>query len=331
MGKENMVVQVAMTERCNLRCVQCDLWKAPEKRAEISSGQWLDIFIRLRKWIGRPYLLNIGGGEPFIRRDLADVIKSCSDNDIEVSVVTNATLLDERAISILAPLKNVTVNVSLDGALRETHDSLRGEGVYDKAVGALESFKAKDRKCFIKIASVIMSYNFREIPAILKELIVKRKLADWHIVQAVWVPDCSGAYGREWYKASAHWPVEDSQPELFSVIDELIDLKRREFPITNPVSQIKFFKNYFSRLDEFVVQTSCDIGDRNFIMNPSGKVLLCWNMDPVGDILTQEPEEILNSPAAQECRRRIRACRLPCRILNCNFDLEIDDKAGRGN
>lgn len=317
-------VQVAMTERCNLKCIQCELWKNKNIKNELTTKEWLDIFIRLKEWIGGPYDLDIGGGEPFIRKDLVEIIKFCSEKGIRTQVITNATLLDENSVEILSKIETLTLNVSLDGINQQGHDYFRGKGVYQKLIDTLHIFKAKGRKCHIGTATILMRNNFMEAIGILNKFVIKEKLADGQNLQTLWIPDASGAYSKGWYKESTLWPMENDKERLFAVIDKLLELKKRGAPIWNSIEQIEFFKIYFSRLEEFISSVPCDIGERNFILNPEGKVLLCWNLNPVGDILKESPEEIWNSPLARQRREEIRVCNKPCRILNCNFKMKDD-------
>ena len=316
-------VHVAMTERCNLKCIQCDLWKSKKKRDELSSKQWMKIFIGLRDWLGHSYQLNIGGGEPFIRKDLVEIIEFCSDNDIRTCVITNATLLEENSIKILSKIETLTLNVSLDGVNSYTHNYLRGENVYQRLIEVLRRFKTNERKCRIGIATVLMGYNFMEIMQILNKLVIVDKLADGLIIQALWIPDVTGKYDREWYKKSVLWPLEHEKRALFTVIDELIESQKKGMPVFNPMEQLKFFKIYFDHLERCVANLPCDIGNRNFILNPKGEVLLCWNLNSIGDILKERPEDIWNSLLAEKRRKEIENCNKPCRILNCNFKFDI--------
>jgi len=318
----NLSVQAALTERCNLKCIQCGLWQNEHKKLELTTEQWFSIFLKIKKWIGHSYQLNIGGGEPFMRKDIIEIIKFCVENEIKPCLVTNATLLDQSKIEVLSEIETLTLNISLDGFIPRTHDSLRGDGIYQNIINVLKSFKSNNRKCKIVIATVIMQSNFKEAASILNKLVMEDKLADAQIIQAIWISDPSGKYEKEWYKKNILWPNADEKEDLISRIDELIEFKKRGLALLNPIEHLQFFKLYFTQLEKCVSVLSCDIGDRNFIIDPSGKVLLCWNMKSIGDILEESPDEIWHSPLAIERRKQIEICKMPCRILNCNYNLE---------
>lgn len=76
----------------------------------------------------------ITGGEPLLRRDILDIIDFAMAKLNNVVVVTNSLLLTDELIAELASRENLMIQVSLDGARRETHEYIRGKGTYDRAI-----------------------------------------------------------------------------------------------------------------------------------------------------------------------------------------------------
>lgn len=315
MLKKPSSIQINVTERCNLRCIHCNIWKK-EKIQELTNKEWMEIIIRLKDWLGL-YRLDISGGEPFLRKDFTELIEFCQRNGIKTVVTTNATYFDKNIIMALSEIDNLTLNISLDGADYQTYDYLRGVGgTHKKVLEALYNFKSAHKKCHITIATILMGYNINEIMDIVG-MVVRENLADGINFQALdhnFGPD----YDSNWRRKSNLWPENDKKNMMISVIEQLIALKAQGKPIYNSTSQLEHFKNYFSNIGERLT-SPCDTGNRNFIINPTGKVLLCWNMPPVGDIVKALPEEIWNSPLANARRIGIGTCNRSCRILNCNF------------
>ena len=65
----------------------------------------------------------------------------------------------------------------------------------------------------------------------------------------------------------------------------------------------------------------CEIGLSGFIIDPDGNILICRNMEAIGNIKDDLPEAAWNSKKADEIRKRIALCAKSCRILSCNtFD-----------
>ena len=62
----------------------------------------------------------------------------------------------------------------------------------------------------------------------------------------------------------------------------------------------------------------CEIGYSGFVINPEGTIHICRNMEPIGNIKTDLPEDAWNSKKAEEVRIKIYNCKRSCKILNCN-------------
>jgi len=77
----------------------------------------------------------ITGGQPFLRKDLFQVVNYARKKGLNVSIITDGRLMDEIAFENI--VKNqVRISVSIDGA-QETNDAIRGRGAYAAALSAI--------------------------------------------------------------------------------------------------------------------------------------------------------------------------------------------------
>ncbi|MDD5454643.1 MAG: radical SAM protein [Candidatus Ratteibacteria bacterium] len=317
-------IQISLADRCNLQCKHCQIWKLPYKK-ELIFKEWASVITDLTSWLGS-YDLFIGGGEPFMHKDSLDIIRFCQENEIRTTVNTNATLLNPQSINILSNLSNVNLTISLDGSIPPTHDYLRGvTGTYKKVMDILQQLKNPKRRCSLTIATVLMGYNCDEIIDITK-LVQEKGLADSITFQALEHP-FGMLYDKKWFDKSSLWPKDKKLAKLISVIDKLIILKKHNLKILNSTEQLKIFQKYFlNPLED--IPYKCASGENNFIVNPSGEVLLCWSMPPVASFC-KEPRKIWSSAAANKQRETIHKCNRSCRFLNCNFKISIRGKIDR--
>jgi MoaA/NifB/PqqE/SkfB family radical SAM enzyme len=80
----------------------------------------------------------ITGGQPFLRKDLFEVLDYATEKGLSTSIITDGRLLDEEAVKKI--VKNQTkISVSIDGA-EKTNDAIRGKGAYKAVVSAIERF-----------------------------------------------------------------------------------------------------------------------------------------------------------------------------------------------
>jgi radical SAM protein with 4Fe4S-binding SPASM domain len=73
--------------------------------------------------------LNITGGEPFLRKDLFEILEEMSTAGFAIFLLTNGTLIDKEKAEHLARLGINGVQVSIEGP-EEIHNSIRGKGSF---------------------------------------------------------------------------------------------------------------------------------------------------------------------------------------------------------
>ena len=100
-----------------------------------------------------------------LREDWLEIVQHALDCGLLVSLGTNATLVDERRAAQLAALP-IKVQISLDGASREVHDSIRGEGSYAATVAAIDRLVRAGKARDLVIAFTPMRPNVHEVEAI---------------------------------------------------------------------------------------------------------------------------------------------------------------------
>ena len=62
----------------------------------------------------------------------------------------------------------------------------------------------------------------------------------------------------------------------------------------------------------------CRIGYSGFVINPDGSIHICRNMEAIGNIKEDLPEDAWNSEKAEIVREKIWNCTKSCKILACN-------------
>jgi len=116
-----------LTTQCNLRCNHCPWLK--QKSQDLSTGKWKNIIRELKKRGVR--FLVLEGGEPTLRQDLQELIEFGRSLGMITIVATNCT----RSLKEYRPEMFL---VSIDG-LRDEHDRLRGQGVFNRVVENLST------------------------------------------------------------------------------------------------------------------------------------------------------------------------------------------------
>jgi MoaA/NifB/PqqE/SkfB family radical SAM enzyme len=84
----------------------------------------------------------------------------------------------------------------------------------------------------------------------------------------------------------------------------------------------KYLKN---PTDPELLEKVCQVGVKNFNIDPFGNARLCSIMDVVGNVLVESPADIWKSVNASNQREDIRTCEKFCRVMYCNHK-ELDFK-----
>lgn len=172
-----------LTSRCNHACYHCyqKTVKQVDETPSISSDeistnqiiQFIDsaIPLGLRS-------VKFTGGEPFLRKDMLDLVREAYLRGLQVSIEANGFGISDKAAALLAEY-GVQVSISLDGSNKEVHDGLRGKkGAFDTALTAIKNLKSAG--CEVKVITAVSLCNIKELEKI-AELISIHGVTGWKI------------------------------------------------------------------------------------------------------------------------------------------------------
>ncbi|MEM7343744.1 MAG: radical SAM protein [Chloroflexota bacterium] len=156
-------IVVSISYRCNSKCKTCDVWRKPND--DMTLEEWDKTFANIGKG---PLYFTFTGGEPFMRKDTADMALSAYKH-AKPSVITIPTngILTKQILSQVdrlcagAPKSQIGINLSLD-EVGERHDEIRMvPGNWKKALKTWEELKAlqKEHKNLVLTNHTVIS-NF---------------------------------------------------------------------------------------------------------------------------------------------------------------------------
>lgn len=138
MKKEEFYFQWHFMNSCNLRCAHCyqEGYHFEDMKLEQLLLVAKEISKALNKWnmLGR---ISLTGGEPFLSPYLLNLVDylEVDENIKQFDILTNGTCITLQHIEHLKKSKKLRqIQISLDGPTKETHDLVRGVGIFDKVV-----------------------------------------------------------------------------------------------------------------------------------------------------------------------------------------------------
>jgi len=164
------ILQLLVTRRCNLHCRHC-YWLVgetpPDPPAETIAAAMVQ-FERLARSYGERgrHVLNLSGGEPTLRGDLAELIRLARSRGFAVRLSTNAVDLDLDRARDLARAGLSAAQVSLDGAEGTTYEAVRGAGLWTRAITGVMALRGAGIPVVLSMV-LLPGVNIEEAPRLL--------------------------------------------------------------------------------------------------------------------------------------------------------------------
>jgi radical SAM protein with 4Fe4S-binding SPASM domain len=196
------MIDLAITFRCNSKCVQCDIWKHYIKNPKaIKEELTIEEIRKIFSSYGGLSIIGLSGGEPTLRNDLpeiVDIIENTQKNLKILFITTNGLMPKRTKTFVKQILENrerkglkhrLTLLVSLDGPKKVT-DRIRGiKGDYDKAIETIEALvdlRKKYKNFEIGTSTVCSPYNIDVFEDVLAEIKRVQEKYDLEPTFCVW-------------------------------------------------------------------------------------------------------------------------------------------------
>jgi MoaA/NifB/PqqE/SkfB family radical SAM enzyme len=160
-------VYLEPSSRCNLSCRTCIRQTWSEPQGDMAPEVFAKLVEDLRRF---PHLGSVmlgGFGEPMLHPDILSMVAGLKVLRVEVEMVSNGTLLDERMLAGLLKAGLDRLWVSFDGTEGPGHEHIRQGAHFDEVVASLKRLKVMNResprKMAVGIAFVVTRRNFADL------------------------------------------------------------------------------------------------------------------------------------------------------------------------
>lgn len=284
---------VSVTMLCNSRCIHCDIWK--NKGLDFLPVEFY------RKLPPSLTMVDITGGEPFLRNDLPEVVAAIRDTcpKARILITTNGFLPQKIKKYVGAIVRNdprIAFRLSLDG-WGKTHEKVRRiPNAFEKVMESVSILKAAGVRD-IGLTFTLMKINQTELSTVYEYCRSNALSFSLNVVHDSPIYFGSG-------KTSL-------QPAPQSVRKDFDRLFRRQMQSIKPGDWGKAWFNRYSY--EYMVHhrrpLPCGAGENFFYMDPFANIYMCHLKNwPIGNLRKQSFEEIWSSKAKQQFLPRAKAC-----------------------
>jgi MoaA/NifB/PqqE/SkfB family radical SAM enzyme len=320
---------------CNLECPTCFRWTAKPDEHELTAEQWKTALLKLRNWLGT-FNLTFTGGEPFLRKDILEIFRFAADNGIVTGVVSNGSLIDKELARKIVASGLDGLTLSLNSMVAEIHNKTRGtNAAFDEVMRALDNMQDRNGMRLV-LSTTIVKDSVKGLIDVV-EFVKKRGLYGINF-QPIMPASILPIYDKNGHtrKMAIGSPFkalleQKENTHIDDVFNRLLSMKASGYPILNSEEHLREMAKYLKDpTTPEILEKVCKVGIKNLNIDPFGNVRLCSIMNVVGNILTDEPENIWRSVNAGQQREEIRTCDKTCRLMFCNYKkLDFKYKAKR--
>jgi MoaA/NifB/PqqE/SkfB family radical SAM enzyme len=296
-----------VTNVCNMRCQHCFV-DFEDKPNDLS----LDEFRSVAGAINDVVWLDIGGGEPFIRKDLPEILALFRAQ--ELSIPTNGWFPDKTLEAVASISERwhgkLIITISLDG-FESTHDEIRQNNSFKKALQTLQLLRGlKDVR--VKINTIVCERNADEI-----------------VEFAGYVRDLGADYQsfillrgnpiNPQYRLPSLEKLKTIGEGVRPIQDSYCYGRKGMFAVVTRNYQTIKWDVQIRTLEEETQVIPCLGGQAHMVVYANGDVAPCELLPPVGNIRRQPIEDILSGAALGKSVSGIRNkdcfCTHDCNML----------------
>lgn len=110
-------VVIALTHKCNLKCIHCFVEASPEAQEELSYTEIISIIDKICK--SDIQYISFTGGEPLVRKDCLKILEYTKQHfSGQICLMTNGTLITENNVKRIVEYVDA-IDISIDGVDEE--------------------------------------------------------------------------------------------------------------------------------------------------------------------------------------------------------------------
>lgn len=176
-------LNLAVTFQCASKCLTCNIWKKYRDNPELAKDElkFWEIDTLFKNLSSTITWLSLTGGEPFLRMDLADIIRSAAKNIPSLGIINIPSngLHKERILSVIEEimednLPDIFITFSIDGP-SALHNKIRGiDGAFEKTwntYSAVKNLTKNNKKFHIGLEVTLSRWNIDYLKTFLSDLI----------------------------------------------------------------------------------------------------------------------------------------------------------------
>jgi Fe-coproporphyrin III synthase len=306
--------------RCNCRCLMCDIWKIRQVR-EITAEDirpHLDSFRTLKvRWIV------FSGGEPLMHSNLTSLARMCREEGIRLTLLTAGLLLERHAEAVARWMDDIIV--SIDGP-PGVHDAIRCvPGAFARLSAGIREVRRLRSQMPVHGRCTVQKRNFRD----LRDTVRVAHTLGLNSISFLAADLTSEAFNRPlgWPRErQAGIALDPSEVDALHIEIKALILDCHQEIESGFISEsvekllriVRHYRGYIGQ--EKLLAPRCNAPWVSAVVEADGTVRPCFFHRPIGNIREGKLADVLNSKAAIEFRGQLDVANNPvCQKCVCSL------------
>jgi MoaA/NifB/PqqE/SkfB family radical SAM enzyme len=290
-----------ITSICNLTCEHCFYWRSLNGKDDLTA----DEIFSLARSLGRVENLNLGGGEPFIRNEFAQICRFfIRNNGVQQIYCPTSGYFTEKTVKYLTEILNnepslklFAIELSLDG-MPDFHNRFRGNNrSFQKAMetyDALVELQKTDQRLRIHAISTATSDNMEGIKQLTTFLFERCPAMDHHNLALI---------RGDRKNPSLAGPNLAAYRDLYQYVRRLWAPREHARFGSGVEPMLQWAKVRAAEAQKQIIP--CRAGILSAVVYANGDVSVCETHPPLGNLRQKNFQEIWHSQEAEALRHSI--------------------------
>ena len=287
-------INLALTNKCNLECSMCDIWKENPK-IDLS----LDFLNKIlnNNVVDEDLDITLTGGEPFLHEKINDIVnKILNINPNALKTISTNGLLTDKIILFLDNFhkklpNNFSLHISLDGI--NLHNKQRGKSL-ENIIKTIKYIKNKSPDINIKIKFTITPLNYSDLIPTYE--FCKKNNLDFRIKLVEYAKNYTNKINKRDFIFNNESKKKITK-DLLRIYKEKLNFDKKN---------AEFIKNTINKLLNKNEKIYCKAPFERIFVMPDGRVYSCIHFETIGNLNENSLDEIWNSEKAEQIRNKIK-------------------------
>ncbi len=326
-----------ITHRCDLTCKMCGIWRYGNEKEELSTEE-IGVVAQKMANLGVAQVA-LGGGEPFVRKDLPQIAEHFISRGIRLRVLTNGVNVSREELDAVLDVGVKDFSISLDSLSPKRFDHIcEHEGSWEGAIRTMSylAHRLHGSGGLGVLNCVVSDLNLEEIPDLVRfarDIGFAISLLPVELLAGPkdGVQNWEGRFIRHNPELDLHSADNSESGQTVAervdrTYEKVIAMKREGWPVFNSTPYLEASREYLKR-GSFPAE-GCDAGRLYFSISPNGQFTICHRTQHnYKHILDPDFERYFNSDAYERVRMQeaggcegcMRACWIDTSSIFRNF------------